>query len=168
MKTACMLAALSVAILSGCAFSSVDKVAPEKHTSQTVTKEYAKLTRESGMDIARSALQSTGYEIVSYLPELGEVRTKVRAIASPAMCDCGTWNGNVVTGTANSTFFINVDSLLSDKTAVKANFQCGITFTGRNLYGGVTRVETLQCASTGKLEEQFWEKFRQIESGRRN
>ena len=119
------------------------------------------------MDIARSAMQSSGYEVISFVPELGEVRTKSKTVPAPAVCDCGTWNGNVITGTADSVFIINVKNQTDGKTSVKADFGCATTFAGKNLYGVTTRVESYACASRGIAENQFWEKFREIDLVRR-
>ena len=119
------------------------------------------------MDIARSALQSTGYEVISFVPELGEIRTKSKPVASPGMCDCGTWNGAVVTGNAESVFIVTAKNQTDGKVGVKAGFGCATTFSGTNLYGAVTKVETFNCASRGVIEGQFWEKFREIDMVRK-
>jgi len=163
------LIAVSVVLaLGGCAFSGVDRPPIEKNVAQNVINEFPRsMSKDEAMDIARSALQSSGFELASFTPELAEVRTKARQVPIPAACDCGTWNGAVVQGTAMATYLITVDTPPGDKTLVKANFTCGTTFTGRNLYGATTKVETYQCASTGQMEQQFWEKFRQIYDVRR-
>jgi hypothetical protein len=158
----------AIVMLGGCAFAGVDRPPVEKNVPQTVINEFPRISTGEAMDIARSALQSAGFEVIAYTPELGEVRTKARQVPTPGACDCGTWNGSVIQGTALATYLITVDTPPpGDKALVKAKLTCGTTFTGRNLYGATTKVETYQCASTGQIEQQFWEKFRQINDVRR-
>lgn len=153
--------------IGGCAFAPVDQVPVGKYTSPDSYNEFTKLSKESAMDIARSALQSSGYEVIGFVPELGEVRSKSKGVLTPTVCDCGSWNGNVITGTADSLFVINVKSQPGGGSSVKATFTCATTFSGKNLYGAVTRMETYACASRGTTENQFWEKFREIDMVRK-
>ena len=153
--------------LAGCAFSPVEKAPITKYVDSQEVKEFSGLSKDAAMDIARSALQSTGYEVISFVPELGEIRTKTRLVATPAQCDCGTWNGNVVSGNADSVFIVTAKNQGENKVGVKAGFGCAVTFSGKNLYGAVTKVESYNCASRGVVEGQFWERFREIDMVRK-
>lgn len=156
-----------VALLTGCAFSPVEQVPVAKYTPTDSVNEFVKLSKDNAMDIARSAVQSSGYEVISFVSELGEIRTKSKQVPIPATCDCGTWNGNVITGSAESVFIITVKNQGNEKVSVKAGFGCATTFVGKNLYGATTKVESYACASRGTAESQFWEKFREIDMVRK-
>lgn len=162
-----VFALTALAVLSGCAFSPVERVPVTKHFDSQAAIEFSGITKDAAMDIARSALQSSGYEVISFVPELGEVRTKSKIVPTPAMCDCGTWNGTVISGNAESVFVVIAKNQSDGKVAVKAGFGCATTFSGKNLYGVVTKVESYSCASRGIVEGQFWEKFREIDMVRK-
>jgi hypothetical protein len=155
------------AALAGCAFSPVERPVATKYVDSQITHNFSGVTKDAAMDMARSALQSSGYEVISYVPELGEVITKSRLVNIPDICDCGTWNGSVVSGNADSMFIINAKDQVDGKVSVKSGFACSTTFSGKNIYGAVTRVETYICASRGVAENRFWEKFREIDMVRR-
>lgn len=161
------IAAIASTATVGCAFSPVDRVAAGRYSEPEKINEFFGLTKESAMDIARSALQSSGYEVISFVTELGEVKTKTKEVLTPAICDCGSWNGTVISGSAISQFSILAKQLPDGKTSVKTSFSCSTTFVGTNLYGAATKVETYPCASRGAPENMFWEKFREIDMVRK-
>lgn len=165
MKT--IIPVLFSAVLTGCAFSPVERPPITKYVDSQAAYEFTGLTKDEAMDIARSSLQSSGYEVISFVPELGEVRTKSKLVSTPAVCDCGTWNGAVITGNADSLFIVTVKNQSDGKVSVKGDFSCNTTFSGTNIYGAVTKVETYTCASRGVAESQFWEKFREIDMVRK-
>ena len=74
--------------------------------------------------------------------------------------NCHNWN-------AESVFIVNAKNQSNGNVSVKAGFGCATTFSGKNLYGAVTKVETYRCASRGIAENQFWEKFREIDMVRK-
>ena len=158
---------LFLSVLTGCAFSPVERPPVTKYVDSQAVYEFSGITKDAAMEIARSSLQSNGYEVISFVPELGEVRTKAKLVSTPAVCDCGTWNGTVITGNAESVFIITSKNQSDGKVSVKGGFSCGTTFSGTNLYGAVTKVETYACASRGVAEGQFWEKFREIDMVRK-
>ena len=120
------------------------------------------MSPEAATDAAKGALQGMGYEIQSVTEELGQLRTKVRAVATPKTCDCGTWNGSEVSGNAESSFVVTTAAQGTEKVILRIEHTCATTFTGRNLYGGTTRQETYQCASRGIVERQFWDTLRKV------
>lgn len=154
-------------IISGCAFAPVDTPPIDKYSPKKSMLYINGATVEQGMDVARSALQSSGYEIHSFTPELGEVRTKNRLIQVPELCDCGTWNSSVVQGSADSNIVIIVKNDGDNRISLSAEHQCTNTFYGRNLYNQITVQQPLKCASRGTIEREFFEKIDAIASARK-
>jgi len=154
--------AITAVSLTACAFSPVDVPPVEKHAPKVVLSQLQGVTVEQGMDAARSALQSSGYEVGAYTPELGEVKTKPRQLQVPEWCDCGTWNGSVVQGTADSIMTVVVKPDGDSRVSVAAQHSCANIFFGRNLYGVVTVQQPVQCASRGTVEREFVQKLEAI------
>lgn len=159
--------ALAVLVFSaGCAFSSVDRTSVDKYRSTFSTSESLKANPGLATDASKSALEAIGYEVQSVTPELGLLRTRAREVSVPTTCDCGSWNGRDVSGVANSFLVVRVQPEGADKTSLRVEHSCAVNFTGRNLFGGVTRQETYECASRGVVERQFWDALRQTVAAR--
>src|SRR5438067_121381 len=124
-------------LLAGCAFSSVDRANPDKYQSAISSSEPLTTNPTAAMDASKSALEAIGYEVLSVSPELGSVRTKVRAVRVPDNCHCGTWNGNVVSGNANSTIILKAVAQSTGGALIGIGHSCNVNFSGRNLFGGV-------------------------------
>lgn len=144
--------ALSVALLTGCAFSPVDKPVAAKHVSQEKLWRVESKDTLAVLDATKAAMESAGYETASSTPELGELKTKPKSLPIPEFCDCGTWNGSVVNGSAFSVVIATFTAQPNDEGTLKVSHGCATTFMGRNLYGAVTTQETYACASRGQTE----------------
>lgn len=143
-----------VVALSGCAFSSVNR--PDPATSNAVTHMDLKAPEAVVVKAAESALTSMGYEIEGGSADTGIVRTKVKTVATPEACDCGTWNAGTISGTAESVFVAKIDAAQSG-SAVSIEHTCRTNFTGRNLFYMPTRRESYSCVSKGSIEREFWD-----------
>lgn len=139
-------------LISGCAFSPVDRPIAAKHASPEKVWQVQNKNTSSVLDAVRAALESAGYEAASVTPELGELKTKVREVAIPEFCDCGTWNGGVIQGTAQSVLIATFKLQPNEEGVLKIGHRCATTFMGRNMYGAVTTQETYACASRGQTE----------------
>jgi hypothetical protein len=139
--------------LSSCAFSAVKR--PDlTNTNKPLVSSY-NISKDQATKNANTTLTILGYTPVA--DSDGSVVTNQVAIPVPANCDCGTWNGNVVTGTAASQFKVAFSGDARVKMDLK--FSCEVTFTATNLYGVPTRSEMYQCASKGIMEQKFLSKF---------
>ena len=148
---------LACLAISGCAFSAVKRPNPALYSRTIKTTEPLEVSKAEAMDAARRALKLAGYEIQADDTQLGIIRTKSAQVPIPAICDCGTWNLDPVTGMADSYFEAVVEPVDASHSLLKLTFFCGATFTGHNLYGAVTRQETYQCASRGEAEKNLWQ-----------
>ncbi|MEI8122743.1 MAG: hypothetical protein WCI20_11880 [bacterium] len=156
----------AIVALSGCAFAPVDKPNIEKHGPRIVEVAFPNLKGADGLSIAEATLKSIGFEVAAMTAELNEVKTKTKPAMIPQICDCGSWNGNQITGTADSVMAVTVQNSGTVQANLKINFVCAASFKGTNLWGVTTRAETYQCASTGALEKQFVENFTKIKAAR--
>jgi hypothetical protein len=152
--------------LTGCAFSPVDRPSIEKYKPKVIVAAFPRMLKSDGMDISAAALRSVGYEVGASTPELGEVKSTARNVMVPQLCDCGSWNGTQITGTAESMISITVEDHGTESAVLKINHVCATNFKGQNLFGATTRNETYQCASTGSMENQLLDNFRKIKSER--
>lgn len=152
--------------LTGCAFSSVDRPNVEKFKPKITTASFPNLQKSDAMEIAGVALRSIGYEVGSATPELSEVKSVSKPAMVPQICDCGSWNGNQISGTADSMIAVTVENPGTALATLKINFVCATSFKGQNLFGATTRAETYQCASTGAIENQFLSNFGKIKAER--
>jgi hypothetical protein len=121
---------------------------------------------KTALDVGKSALEGMGYEIANVNSDLGLIRTKVRPVLAPAVCDCGTWNAMKVSGSCDSVLVASAERTDDNGTALSIKHECATVFTGRNLYGGITRRETYFCASTGVVEHEFWLTLAKVMSAR--
>lgn len=157
------LALCAVAVLAtGCAFSPVDRPAAAKHTPQAKVWQVKSKDVPAVLDAAKAAFESAGYETASITPELGELKSKPRPVAIPDLCDCGTWNGSVVGGSAQSALIATYKVQSGEEGALQINHMCGTEFRGRNLYGMVTRREAYACASRGQIETDLTQRIETI------
>lgn len=146
----------------GCAFSAVNRTPADRYFGTFVREQAVSVEPAAALDIAKSSLEAMGYDIQSVTPELGQVRTKARAVSIPDLCDCGTWNLDPVRGTADSLFTVKASKAASGGSTVVIEHVCGTNFAGQNLYGATTRRETYQCASRGSIERDFWATFDKV------
>jgi hypothetical protein len=150
--------------MAGCAFAPVTRVPANRYYARFQHSQVVELGREDAMNAARSSLEAIGFEMQSVTPELGIIRTRPRVVMIPEVCDCGSWNGDTVHGTALSSMVITVKDAPAGPRAslIEIDHSCVFQFTGHNLYGGVTREETYACASRGGLESEFWQTLKRF------
>jgi len=158
------LASLSLgfAFVSGCAFSSVDRVDINAYTAGITTSQSFNISPDDATNTTKSTLEAIGYEIQSVTPELGLVRTRGRPVLVPDVCDCGKWNGRTIAGTGMSVIKFTTEPSGAEETSFRLEHSRTTKFTGKNFFGDTTREETYQCASRGIAEAQFWETLRRI------
>ncbi|WP_124514896.1 hypothetical protein [Acidovorax sp. FJL06] len=149
-------------LVTGCAFSPVDKPVAAKHVSQDKLWQVKSKDTVAVLDATKVALESAGYETASTTPELGELKTKPKQLPIPEHCDCGTWNSGVVQGSAQSVLVATFKTQPNDEGALKISHGCATTFMGRNLYGAVTTQETYVCASRGQTESDVSQRIEAI------
>lgn len=147
-----------LACTTGCAFAPVAKVNYDSYFSQFPRERTVPLPAKEVFVAARKALGAMGYEMQAETPELGTMLTKVIQVPIPTTCDCGSWNFNPVTGTADSQIKVILYPA-ADSTRIVIDHGCGTRFTGQNLYGATTVNEVYRCASRGLVERDFWDKF---------
>jgi hypothetical protein len=147
---------------SGCAFSPVKRPDPGLYKSQIVGGKIVPLPYAAAIDACKAAAEAIGFGIHAVSPEAGVVRTTGREVQIPEVCDCGTWNLDQVRGTGHSVLVATVKQQNDDESLVTLDNECGAHFTGRNLYGAVTRQEAYRCASRGYLESEFWKMLDQV------
>lgn len=155
-----------VLALTGCAFSSVDRPNVQQFKTRITSANFPLLQKGDALDIAGAAMRSIGFEVGSSTPELGEVKSAAKPALVPLVCDCGSWNGTQISGTADSVFSVSIERSGTSDALLKFNIACATNFKGQNLFGATTRNETYQCASTGVLEDRFLENFTKIKTER--
>lgn len=151
-----------VVIAPGCAFSAVNRPPVNRYHSQFTREMVFALPRSTTLEVATRTLEAMGYELQAVTNELGQIRTKVRAVATPQVCDCGTWNLSPVSGSAESLLLVRITDASEGQAKVALEHMCATTFTGQNLYGATTRREVYQCASRDVVEKEFWSTMEQI------
>lgn len=157
------LALCATALLAtGCAFAPVDRPAAAKHTPQAKTWQVKSKDVPAVLDAAKAAFESAGYETASITPELGELKSKGRPVSIPDVCDCGTWNGTVIGGSAQSAVTATYKLQSTDEGILQLNHLCATQFRGRNIYGMVTRREAYACASRGQIETDLSQRIEGI------
>lgn len=130
-------------LATGCAFWPVDRPVAAKHTPQAKVWQVKSKDVPAVLDAAKTAFESAGYATASITPELGELKSKPRALSVPEFCDCGTWNGSVVGGMAQSELVATYRIQPNEEGTLQVNHLCATAFRGRNLYGMVTRREAM-------------------------
>jgi hypothetical protein len=151
--------ALTVALAgtAGCAFSPVNRPALNKYGSSITPSKSFSATSEAALKAAELSIVDIGYTVDAVTPELEGLRSKVLSVMIPGPCDCGTWNGNEVTGSASSMLEVRATPDGPGSVSVRLTHTCAVQFTGRNIYYMPTRRETYPCASTGTVERKFWD-----------
>ena len=152
-------AVLMLGALTGCAFSAVTRVNPTQYSAQIKKEASYTASVEQATEAAKNAIEAMGWTIQTTNPAMGVVRSLVRPVTVPEVCDCGTWNGKAVAGTADSVIVVNVDTSAEGLSEVKVGVECMVNFRGTNLYGVTTRQEAYACASRGQVENTFWETY---------
>ena len=148
--------------LSSCAFSAVKR--PDlTSTNKPVVGSY-NLSRAQATENANSTFTILGYKPVT--DSDGSIVTNLVPTPIPANCDCGKWNGSIVSGLANTQFRVSFSGENTVKMALKLS--CVTTFTATNLYGMPTRREEYECASKGVIEQQFLDKFNEYTPPKKN
>jgi hypothetical protein len=145
-KFSIIIAILNFLLLNSCAFAPVNRPDINQYSSNFSTTKSFNISVEDLTSAAKSSIEAMGYEIQSVTPELGTLRTKTRLVMIPDICDCGTWNISVISGTADSSVIIAIKPLKNENT-VNISHYCATNFTGRNLWGAPTRKDVYQCAS---------------------
>jgi hypothetical protein len=140
----------------------VNRPDPAKYAASIEKTQTLKVSDENARVASRKTLEAMGYEIQAFTPELHLVSTKPHAVGTPAVCDCGTWNGSDVSGAAQSTLKLTTQAVDDSVSVLKLEHTCAANMTGRNLYGGITHQETYQCASRGVVEKEFWNTLRTV------
>ncbi len=158
---ACVVLAI-FGLFQGCAFSPVRRPDPLLYKDSFVGSRVIPLPYERTLEACNSAAESIGFKIHSLSKEAGVVRTVPRPAQIPEVCDCGTWNMDPVRGWGEAALVATVREQGPGKSVVTLDNECGTNFTGRNLYGIVTRQEAYRCASRGHLEKTFWDMLDQI------
>lgn len=156
-RSACLISISTVLALQACAFSPVARVNYDRYYNQFPRTKTVPGESSAMLDAVRSSLEGMGYPDVKVNSDLAEVRTGSLAVPTPEACDCGTWNGSPVRGTAESAVLVKVTAAASDEVQVAIEQSCGTLFRGQNLYGATTRQEAYRCASRGAVERKFWE-----------
>jgi hypothetical protein len=149
-----------VACLAGCAFSPVDRPSIEG-SAISKTEPFAS-TEDAAIAASKISLKAMGYEVSSFTPEMGQMRTNNYSVAIAENCNCGEWNSRPIAGNAQSSLQIRVDPKGSGSVLLQVTHVCTINFVGRNLWGMPTRRETYQCASTGRIESEFLDGVRRV------
>jgi hypothetical protein len=149
-------AGVTLLALCGCAFSPVNRPALDKHAASITPAKSFPITAEAALRAAEVSIIDIGYTVDVVTPEVGGLRSKVLSVTIPGPCDCGTWNGNEITGAAASMLQVRA---IHDgqETSVQLTHTCVVEFTGKNIYQMPTRRETYPCASTGVVERKFWD-----------
>ena len=162
MKSTSLLLLALVLSLSGCAFSAVKRPNPAQYLNQFPQSQALPLSVERSAEASKSAIEAMGWETLTVNAAIGLVRSKARPVTIPNICDCGTWNGGAVNGTADATLVVNMESTGSDSTTVRISVECVTNFAGQNLYGATTRRESYACATRGAIENEFWATLKRV------
>jgi len=156
------LAVTAIGLLGGCAFSSVDRPNVDKYQPLLSTAETFQVPENIALEKSQLALKALGYQLEPVVPELALVRTRPRNVITPAVCDCGEWNGRQVSGYASSSVELRLDRQGADAVRIGLRHSCVVNFTGRNLFHIPTHRETYECASRGRVENEVWDALRRV------
>lgn len=148
---------LLMLVLNACAFASVDRPDLTKYNATIVHQRTIGLSRGEALEAAKAAAQSLGFKISFFNQNMGELRSDPMSVPSAGHCDCGTWNGSQVEGSANAILKARAREVGAKQTNLWVQVLYVTNFTANNLYGMTTRRETYQCASLGTAELGFWE-----------
>jgi S1-C subfamily serine protease len=141
-------------LASACAFSAVERPRVT-HESQQRERSFSADTKLA-LDSVESTLKSMGYAVRPLTPGVLGFETDDQLVRVPEDCTCGTWNGAVITGKADSSYRVRLTPH-GTSVSIQALHVCRTRFSGRNLWGQETRVETYPCASTDdRIEGTFW------------
>lgn len=154
---------LTISVTS-CAFSHVSRPNIDKYHNKFSRDHEIRSSPDKMKNDIREILMSMGYDIMTISDNLGLIRSKIRMVTVPEVCDCGTWNTGLVRGQAESTVVVRILPYTETVTKIEIDHECIMNFTGNNLLGATTRRETYQCASTGVIENKFWELLNQLQS----
>lgn len=138
--------------LNACAFAPVER--PKVDHNRRYERTY-QLDLAQTFQAAKQAADTMGYGIQSSDQDLGEIVTFPKQIKVGGNADCGTWNGSPISGNVASTLEIRVEKAGKAASRVHLEHLLKGQFTGRNLYGMVTRQERYFCASHGVVERQY-------------
>ena len=164
MMTRALICSLILLSLASCAFAPVSRPNKEKIEGNILRQISCESDPATALPIASEALRSMGYEILWENKELFSILTKDKVVDTTNICDCGKWNFSKVNGTAITTIEIQIEPNKKGGSIINITPKFKTTFTGRNLFGLTTRTETYECASTGKLETEFWQMFSKLAS----
>ena len=143
--------------LEACAFSAVKRptIPSDPSISQVVPGVGERL-----FDASRLAIESMGFGVAFEDRTTGLLNTKLLVVPVADNCDCGTWNGRPVTGQSDLALTIRTAPAGTSTSTVTVQADYSVRFTGRNLYGQVTRDEFYRCRSLGRKEQEFLDKLR--------
>ena len=143
--------------LNACAFAPVNRPRVDPYLSMAHGV-YANLPADKAKDIVKKAIESEGYQVYheAKRPDGWLVTTMIRPMPiGEYFCNCGDWNGTKLTGLADSRITVTIEQTASGASNVAVSYTYEGLFTGRNIYGMITRQEKVPCQSSGTQERQF-------------
>ena len=142
-------------MLGGCAFAKVQQ--PDQGLYRVRKERSFEATPSQMVQAMKRAYEKAKYSVDESGQDPSMVISKNRDIPIIQGCDCGSWNGAKVYGTANSRLVASL-GLEADTNSIRVTLdhQCTTNFTGTNIYGAVTRRESYRCATTNKVESDIW------------
>lgn len=143
--------------LSACAFAPVNRPRIDPFLSMAHGV-YTDLPAGKAKDIVIKTIDSEGYQVyrAEKRPDGWIVTTMIKPVPiGDYFCDCGDWNGTKLSGSADSRIIVTIEQTASGTSNVAVSYTYQGLFTGRNIYGMITRQEKVPCQSTGTQERQF-------------
>ncbi len=156
-RTSILIILLSLLSLNACAFAPVNRPMVDPHLSMAHGV-YANLPAAKAKDIVLKAIETSGYQVYreEKRPDGWEIMTMDRQVLiNDYFCNCGDWNGTKLGGSADSRIIVTIEQTASGTSNVAVSYTYEGLFTGRNIYGMITRQEKVPCQSTGTQERQF-------------
>lgn len=150
--------ALTALFGSACAFSAVNR---PKIPGQTAVEDDFEGGEDTVFAATKDVLGSMGFNVTFSDPTLRMATTNTTMVPIEDNCDCGTWNGRPVKGTADLSLSVITRGVEKGASAVAIDAIYKVKFTGRNTYGAVTRQEFYRCRSTGRKEEDFFRRLQE-------
>lgn len=141
---------------NGCAFSPVKRTPIKKYSGTFAKTHTVELGYVESFRAVREALSAMGYSVQAESTALGVVRTAPVSMLAEGICDCGTWNGSHLSGPVSSMITVGITAQTATRCTIGITHQCVAAFHGRNLKGSITREESYECASMGRVENNFW------------